>query len=99
MVNYIIWSFSICLLSAFLGSIVITFASECLNFALLSIPVFFLFTGISLLHYLEAIDRGDFKYLLPVQGGLDLIGYTGRSCPPLKEQHSAMVQNCRSVGC
>ncbi len=73
MVNYIIGSFSICLLSAILGVIVITFASEFLNFALLSIPVFFLFTGISLLHYLEAIDIGDFKYLLPVQGGLDLI--------------------------
>lgn len=72
-VNFIIGSFSICLLSAILGLIVLTFASEFLNFALLSIPVFFLFTGISLLHYLEAIDIGGFKYLLPVQGGLDLI--------------------------
>lgn len=73
MVNYSIGSFSICLLSAISGLIVLTFASEFLNFALLSIPFFFLFTGVSLLHYLGAIDIGGFKYLLPVQGGLDLI--------------------------
>jgi len=72
-VNYTIGSFSICLLSAILGLIVLTFASEFLNFSLLSIPIFFLFTGISLLHYLGAINIGGFKYLLPVQGGLDLI--------------------------
>lgn len=72
-VNYTIGSFSICLLSAILGLIVLTFASDFLNFALLSIPVFFLFTGISLLHYLGAINIGNFKYLLPVQGVLDLI--------------------------
>lgn len=71
--NYSIGSFSICLLSAILGLIVLTFASEFLNFALLSIPVFFLFTGISLLHYLGVINIGGFKYLLPVQSGLDLI--------------------------
>lgn len=73
LVNYTIGSFSICLLSAILGLIVLTFASEFLNFALLSIPVFFLFTGVSLLHYLGAINIGGFKYFLPIQGGLDLI--------------------------
>lgn len=73
LINYTIGSFSICLLSATIGVIVLTFASEFLNFALLSIPVFFLFTGISLLAYLGAIDIGIFKYFLPVQGGLDLI--------------------------
>lgn len=72
-VNYTIGSFSICLLSAILGLIVLTFASEFLNFALLSIPIFFIFTGISLLHYLGAINIGWIRYLLPVQGGLDLI--------------------------
>lgn len=72
-INYTIGSFSICLLSATIGVIVLTFASEFLNFALLSIPVFFLFTGISLLAYLGTIDIGIFKYFLPVQGGLDLI--------------------------
>lgn len=72
-INYTIGSFSICLLSATIGVIVLTFASEFLNFALLSIPVFFLFTGISLLAYLGAIDIGIFKYFLPVQGSLDLI--------------------------
>jgi fluoroquinolone transport system permease protein len=71
--NYSIGSFSICLLSAILGLIVLTFASEFLNFALLSIPVFFLFTGVSLLHYLGAINIGGFKYLFFVQAGLDLI--------------------------
>jgi hypothetical protein len=40
---------------------------------LLSIPVFFIFTGISLLDYLGTIDIGIFKYILPVQGGLDLL--------------------------
>ena len=72
-VNYTIGSFGICLLSAILGLVLLTFAAEFLNFALLSIPVFFLFTGISLLHYLGAINIGGLKYLLPVQGGLDLI--------------------------
>jgi len=71
--NYIVGSFSICLLSSIIGLITLTFASEFLNFALISVPVFFLFTGISLLSYLGAIDVGAFKYLLPVQGGLDLI--------------------------
>ncbi len=72
-VNYAIGSFAICLLSATIGLITLTFASEFLNFALLSIPVFLLFTGISLLGYLGIIDIGAFKYLFPVQGGLDLI--------------------------
>ncbi len=72
-INYTIGSFSICLLSSTIGVIVLTFASEFLNFALLSIPVFFLFTGISLLAYLGTIDIGLFKYFLPVQAGLDLI--------------------------
>lgn len=71
--NYVLGSFSICLLSAILGLIMLTFASEFLNFALLSIPVFFFFTGISLLNYLGTFDLGNFKYFFPVQGGLDLI--------------------------
>jgi fluoroquinolone transport system permease protein len=71
--NYIVGSFSICLLSAIIGLITLTFASEFLNFALLSIPVFFFFTGISLLNYLGTINIGAFKHLLPIQGGLDLI--------------------------
>jgi len=71
--NYSIGSFSICLLSAILGIIILTFASDFLNFSLLSIPVFFLFTGITLLHYLGTIDIGLFKYVLPVQAGLDLL--------------------------
>lgn len=72
-INYTIGSFSICLLSAIIGVIVLTFASEFLNFALLSIPVFFFFTGITLLQYLGTIDIGIFKNFLPVQGGLDLL--------------------------
>ncbi len=71
--NYIIGSFCICLLSALLGIIVLTFTSDFLNFALLSIPVFFLFTGITLLQYLGTVDIGMYKYLFPVQGGLDLL--------------------------
>jgi fluoroquinolone transport system permease protein len=72
-VNYLIGSFSICLLSSIVGLIVLTFTSDFLNFALLSIPLFFLLTGISLLDYLGVIDGGAFKYLLPIQGGMDLI--------------------------
>ncbi|WP_373524535.1 hypothetical protein [Aquiflexum sp.] len=72
-INFTIGSFSICLLSAILGLIVLTFASEFLNFALLSIPVFFLFTGVPLLDYLGVINISGLKYLLPVQAGLDLI--------------------------
>lgn len=72
-INYTLGSFGICLLSAIIGLIVLTFASEFLNFALLSIPVFFIFTGISLLEYLGTIDIGIFKYILPIQGSLDLL--------------------------
>lgn len=71
--NYIVGSFCICLLSAIIGIITLTFASEFLSFALISIPIFFFFTGISLLNYLGTIDIGNLKYLFPVQGGLDLI--------------------------
>lgn len=72
-INFSIGAFNICLLSSFLGIIMVTFASEFLKFALLSIPVFFIFSSISLLSYLHVIDIGFIKYLLPIQGSLDLI--------------------------
>jgi fluoroquinolone transport system permease protein len=72
---FIAGSFGICLLSALLGLIVSTYASEILKFTLLSIPIFLAFTNIPLLQYLGVIDMSIIKYLFPVQGSLDLIDY------------------------
>lgn len=72
---FVIGSVGICLLSALLGLIVLTYASEFLKFTMLSIPLFLAFINIPLLQYLGAIDIGVLKYLLPVQGSVDLIDY------------------------
>lgn len=74
-VAYTMGSMGICLLSAQLGLIMLTFASEFLKFAMLSVPVFMAFVNIPLLHYLGAIDIGVAKYLFPVQGSVDLISH------------------------
>lgn len=71
--SYSIGSWIICIQAALLGLIVLTFASEFLSFAIRSIPIFFLFTGATLLHYLGVIDLGIWKYFFPVEGGLQLI--------------------------
>lgn len=72
---FTVGSFGICMLSALLGLMVLTFASEFLKFAMLSVPVFLIFANLPLLQYLGATDMGLFKYLLPIQGSLDLIDY------------------------
>jgi len=64
---------SICVLSAILGIIVISYTFEFLKFVIYSIPVFLLFINLALLDYLQAIDLGFFKFLLPGQAGLSLI--------------------------
>jgi fluoroquinolone transport system permease protein len=71
--TYTIGSFGICILSSLLGLMILTFASEFLKFAMLSAPVFIIFVNISLLQYLGAIDIGVIKYILPIQGSVDLI--------------------------
>ena len=73
MLAYGIGSFGICLMSALLGLIMLTFASEFLNFAMLSVPVFLAFINVPMLQYLGAIDMGFIKYLFPIQGCVDLI--------------------------
>ena len=73
MLEYGIGSFGICLMSALLGLIMLTFASEFLNFAMLSVPVFLAFINVPMLQYLGAIDMGFIKYLFPIQGCVDLI--------------------------
>lgn len=72
-ISYSIGSMIICTQAALLGLITLTFSDEFLSFSLRSIPVFFLFTGISLLNYLGVIHLGYWKYFFPVQGSLDLI--------------------------
>ncbi|MCB0475789.1 MAG: hypothetical protein KDC69_08935 [Flavobacteriaceae bacterium] len=74
-IAYSVGSLGVCLLSALLGVFMLTFASEFLKFAILSIPLFLAFVNISLLQYLGAIEMGVIKYLFPIQGSLDLIDY------------------------
>ena len=64
---------SVCLLSAILGIIIISYTFEFLKFALYSIPVLLGFINLALLDYLNAIELGFFKFLLPGQAGLSLI--------------------------
>ncbi len=75
MLNFIIGATGICVLSALLGLYMLPFASEFLKFSLFSIPLFLAFVNIPVLQYLGAIDFGFFRYLLPVQGSLDLIDH------------------------
>ncbi len=70
---YLLGTFGVCLLATLLGIMVLTFADEFLNFAMISIPIFFIFTGISLLHYLNVVNLGRLSYLFPIQGSVDLI--------------------------
>ncbi|MBT29351.1 MAG: hypothetical protein CMO01_06780 [Thalassobius sp.] len=70
---YLTGTLGICVLSALLGIMVLPFASEFLNFAMISVPVVIVYVNLSLIDYLEGIDLGMFKYILPVQGALELI--------------------------
>ena len=66
-------AFGICVISALLGIIMITYTLEFLKFVMKSILVFLIFLNLPLTQYLGIIDIGLVKYLLPLQGGLDLI--------------------------
>lgn len=72
---FIVGSFGICLLSALLGLIVLSYASEFLKFTLLSVPIFLIYINLPLLQYLGVVDMGVIKFLFPIQGSLDLIDY------------------------
>ncbi|MBO6516762.1 MAG: hypothetical protein JJ975_09440 [Bacteroidia bacterium] len=69
---------SICILSALLGIIMLTYASEFLKFTMLSVPIFLVFINLPLLQYLGVVDLGMVKYFLPIQGSLDLIDFSVR---------------------
>lgn len=75
MAAYAFGSLGICLLSALMGLIMLTFSAEFLKFAMLSVPVFLAFINVPLLQYLGVMDIGVFRYLFPVQGSLDLIDH------------------------
>jgi fluoroquinolone transport system permease protein len=75
MVSYTVGSLVICLLSALLGIITLTYTDDFLNFALRSVPIFLAFVVIPLLHYLKIFDIGWLIYLFPVQASLDLIDF------------------------
>ena len=70
---YTIGTFGICVMSALLGLIMLTYSDDFLNFAMLSIPVFLAFVNVPLLNYLQAVDLGWFVRIFPIQGGLELI--------------------------
>jgi fluoroquinolone transport system permease protein len=77
---YAVGATGICVLSAFLGIIILTYASDFLKFALLTLPFFIFFIIIPMMHYLKVIDLGFFQYIFPVQGSIDLIenGISGK---------------------
>jgi fluoroquinolone transport system permease protein len=70
---YLAGAAGVCVLSTILGLIMLTFAEEFLKFAFLSVPIFLSFVTIPLLQYLGAINLGVFKYIIPLQGSIDLI--------------------------
>ncbi len=76
MLSYATGSFGICVLSALLGIAMLTYTSEFLKFTLVSIPVFLVFVNLPLLQYLGIVDLGIVKYILPIQGSVDLIDYS-----------------------
>lgn len=73
MVLFSMGAMGVSILSALLGLIMLTFAKEFLNFAMMSVPIFLIFINIPLLDYLGGIDTGVFRYLFPIQGGLQLM--------------------------
>ncbi len=64
----------ICLISAALGIILVSFTMEFLKFALFSIPIFILFVNVPLVDYLNLTAMGWIKFIIPIQSGLHLIG-------------------------
>lgn len=77
-VNFDVLSFSvgamgICVISTLLGIFMLTFTNDFLKFAMISLPVFLIFFNVPVLQYLGVINMGLFKYVFPIQGGLDLI--------------------------
>ncbi len=73
---FVLGASGICLLSALLGLIMLTFAPEFLKFTMLSVPVFLIFINLPLLQYLGVLELGIFRYLFPIQGSLELIEYS-----------------------
>lgn len=73
MLSYTVGSFGICVLSSLLGLYMLTYASDFLKFAMMSVPVFLVFINAPLLNYLGALNMGFVKYFFPIKGSLDLI--------------------------
>lgn len=71
--NYTIGAFGICLLSALLSIMMMTFFAEFLKFAMFSGLLFLLFIDLPMLQYLGAVDMSFFKYLFPIEGCIELI--------------------------
>lgn len=68
-------TFGICFIACCLGLIMQTFADEFLKFALISVPIFIIGFGVPLLHYLNGIDLGGFKYAFFIQGAVEMLDY------------------------
>ncbi|GAA4834425.1 hypothetical protein [Algivirga pacifica] len=74
--QYTIGSLGICLMSAALGLIMLTFTTDFLKFAMLSVPVFLTFINVPMLDYLGVFDMGLIKKFFPIQGSLDLLNHS-----------------------
>nr|WP_319273557.1 hypothetical protein [uncultured Draconibacterium sp.] len=72
---FAVGSLAISILSALLGLYMLTFSDEILKFTMTSIPVFLVFVNLPLIQYLGVLKLGIVKYILPIQGSLDLIDY------------------------
>lgn len=72
---YTLGSLGICLISALLGLMMLTYAKEFLKFTMMSVPVFLAFFNLPLFQYLGGVDMGFVKYLFPIQGSVDLISH------------------------
>lgn len=73
--SFSIGAFGICIIASFLGIAVMTFSKDFLKFAMISLPIFITLFNLPLLQYLQVIDMGIFRYLLPIQGAIDLLDF------------------------
>ncbi|PLX20839.1 hypothetical protein C0584_03580 [Candidatus Parcubacteria bacterium] len=71
--NFILGSLAVCIISALVGLIMVTYATEFLRFVLLSVPIFLFLINLPLFSYLGVFDLGYFLYIFPTGGSLDLL--------------------------
>lgn len=74
--NYSIAALTICILTSLLALIIMTYSTEFLKFAMMSVPVILVFMIVPLIQYVGLIDLGFAKYIFPIQSAVDLLDYS-----------------------